>query len=487
MHSKYLPLLLVLAKESFSVPLINHVQPNPSSFKPFVTTPKDTFSGASPNNLAPVTLSGTFACVSAAASLFIAGPFGAVAAGALEGVAVYFGTKAKALSPADIYQQIFGSIQEQINQALNSQRTSTLTSRLATLSSNVNDEMVTYLSLLGISRNANETLKQMKSGSVPIPSVIASQVDLHMKSVDSILSSSPDWFSFTGQLDMKSAFALVNVVGNNPKWCLHTENHNVAAGSLVVVSDDCDLNSPDDKMFVVEEGSDRILLRGSTGDYCMAYHSESGTGFENNAVAIYPFSHAQCTQKTAVITVKQSASDESWSLFDGKNQLCLDKTGKIFSPVTFQVNVPDFSGEGIGNSEADDNNPCQTKQWSFASTIPFILNNNTAGGASAQTVAPPYSFDEIGVKLYYFATLAAYHLISLKEMYLHGQDQDSAATQYNKKIKEYKEFLSMHIPVFEAYANFTLLDAKRQNKDAKDFLKHLEKATLNSGISVIDI
>ena len=286
---------------------------------------------------------------------------------------------------------------------------------------------------------------------------------------------------------MKSAFALVNVAGKNAKWCLHTDNHNVAAGSLVVVSDDCDLNSPDDKMFVVEEGTNRILLRGSTGDYCMAYHSDSGIEFENNAVAIYPFTNGQCTQKKAVITVKQSALDKTWSLFEGDNQLCLDKTGKIFSPVTFQVDVPDFSGEGIGNSQADENNPCQTKEWSFASAVPFILNNNTAGGASAQTVAPPYSFDEIGVKLYYFTTLASYHLVSLKEMYLHGQDKDSAATQYNKKIKDYKDFLSMHIPVFEAYANFTLLDAKSQVKGAKDFLKHLEKANLNSTISVIDI
>ena len=91
----------------------------------------------------------------------------------------------------------------------------------------------------------------------------------------------------------------------------------------------------------------------------------------------------------------------------------------------------------------------------------------------------PYSFDEIGVQLFYFSRFVHFHLIALKEMYLHGESAEFAKSQFNIKVEEYKRWIQMFVPVFESYAKFANINATDQIQDAKDCYLSLQKATLN--------
>jgi hypothetical protein len=113
------------------------------------------------------------------ATLIIVEPWGIAAAVLLQGIAIFF--QPTPPNPDQIYQAIYGRIQNQINTAINNKDVSRLVSTLQTLSQNVNDQTVSYLAQLGITGNTQQTLQGMAQGTIGIPFVTAGQVDGSMK------------------------------------------------------------------------------------------------------------------------------------------------------------------------------------------------------------------------------------------------------------------------------------------------------------------
>ena len=264
------------------------------------------------------------------APLVIEGPLGVVAAAVMGGVLFFSHSRSSILDPVDIYNAIYGDIQTQIQQTINADATSKLTSSLFTLTSNLNNVMVGYLSQLGMpATNLASTLQAMANGTVPIPTVSSEIVESKMSEMQGILSGNTDWFD-QGNVGMPSSsrpnFIFTNAQGvsaGGSNMCLHTKGHNIADGSEVVVDKDCDLNVVDDKLVTIDASTNRLYFRTSQGDKCMAYQSKDGKGFEGNSLALYSLSSPQCSQTTGhVITLKQipissQTSELMWAFFDG--------------------------------------------------------------------------------------------------------------------------------------------------------------------------
>ena len=94
------------------------------------------------------------------------------------------------------------------------------------------------------------------------------------------------------------------------------------------------------------------------------------------------------------------------------------------------------------------------------------------------SLTPAYSFDQIGIQIFYFPSFATYHLAALKEQYLHGVSTQIARTQYTKKVQEYSSFLNTYLPIFASYADFIRVDSNKQINDADTFLQILKTSTL---------
>ena len=205
-------------------------------------------------------------------------------------------------------------------------------------------------------------------------------------------------------------------------------------------------------------------MRTNVGDKCVAYNSKNGERYGKH-LAIFDINSKQCASNRP-ITIREAADGTS-SLYDGDRMLCIS-SGKRIKNIDVIV------------SREKRTNKCKNSDLlQFQTRIPVILNTAGAGGATGNSVTPPVSFDEIGVQLFYFTSFAQSHIISLKEMYLHGQAKAFAESQFNIKVEQYKQWIETFVPVFELYAAFANINASAQIKDAKDFHDSLSKANLN--------
>lgn len=96
------------------------------------------------------------------------------------------------------------------------------------------------------------------------------------------------------------------------------------------------------------------------------------------------------------------------------------------------------------------------------------------------SLTPSKSFDEIGIQVFYFPTLAAAHLTVLKEMYQFGTLKESALSQFHNNVEQYKLWLDVYVPIFEAYSAFASINSTLQISDAKFFRSALDHADISS-------
>ena len=99
-----------------------------------------------PNHTGAKVFLGTMTIASVIAPLVMIEPWGIAAAILLQGIAMLF--QPTPPNPGQIYQAIYGRIQNQINTAINNKDVSEKVDNLQTLSIRLNDQTVVYLALL---------------------------------------------------------------------------------------------------------------------------------------------------------------------------------------------------------------------------------------------------------------------------------------------------------------------------------------------------
>ena len=329
----------------------------------------------------------------------------------------------------------------------------------------------------------------MVNGSITIPFVTRTQVDVEMKMMDALLSAPNEWFTPVPQSSLSNNTILSSfVLAEDGGICLHTSHFNIADGSNLIVDHQCNLNSLDDKMFALVHPNNRLILRTNTGDKCVTYNSKDGKNV-GASLAVFDMNSEQCRQgrpislkRVAYAPMKNSstllpsrAPRESWSLFDGDSLLCLAKSRRNLYRDSIISTLPYKTLFGLWQTTNECGNVHALK---FSTMIPIVLNDGQALDSGA-SVTPPQTFDEIGVQLSYFSVFATLHLAALKEMYFNGLSTKFAKTQFDVKLVEYKDWLVTFIPVYEIYADFAgIKEAKPTIEQAKRFAALLELENL---------
>ena len=442
---------------------------NREGFNPFQVVQKDDHIGAK------VSVA-TINIASVLTPLVLFEPWAAAASFLLQGIALAF--KPTPPNPDQIYQAIYGRIQNQINTAINNKDVSEMVNNLQALSVTLNDQTVAYLALLGINENTQQTLRNMAAGTAQIPFVTAEQVDTEMHSVHTILSAPTGWYYPPPQNNASLSFVLTGVAGMGDHLCLHTRDFNIADGTDLIVDDQCNMNSLDDKMFGIAPGSE-LIMRTNSGDKCIAYNSKKGDDMGKH-LAIFSTSSKQCESSNPHIVKLRQAADKTWSLYDGDSMLCIGD-GKKGNSINVIVTREKYYRKSDPAHWFPQYKGCKNNGYlQFYNIIPVILNTGGSGGATGTSVTPPLSYDEIGVQVFYFGHFAAYHLAALKEMYLHGSSssKEFARVAYNSKVEEYKDWIVAYVPVFEKYARFANINATQQISEAKNFFVALTRANL---------
>ena len=424
---------------------------------------------------------GVLIVASVIAAFVIPEPFGMAIAVLLQGIAMLFAPRPP--SPDQIYQEIYGRyvlqiyldhkfrvsylctycrIQNQINTVLNNHDVSKMVSNLQTLSQNINDQTLAYLAQMGITKNTQTTLHGMASGTVPIPFITSVQVDQQMKMMDATLGAPNNWYTTISQpMAANSAFVLANVPGLGANRCLHTMNFNLADGTDLVVDENCNLNSLDDKLFAVGP-ENKLIFRSNNGDKCITFNSGDGND-ESHHLAIFDINSNQCKSSSHVMKLLKTQRD-TWAIYDENRMMCVGDGGKDKDKNV----LVSYRANGCLNDD----------KLEFTMQIPVLVNSGGSGGSSGNSITPPNSFDEIGVQLFYFSRFAGIHLASLKEMFLHGASPAYAQQQFTQKVKEYQMWLGVAIPSVEMYASFKGINATEQLTDAKNFRNSLVGATI---------
>ena len=439
---RFLFFLLFTSTISQNLSASDGVNPGDVSFNPFKVHESSEgdkgviWAGSIASAMAPLLFIGPFA-----------GPFGLVISGILASAVLIFATRNN-LNPDEMYQKIWGKIEIQINGAINAKAAAQMKDRLNTLSHNVHDQSVAYLSAMGISNTADIITN-------PNPSLTANQVDLMMRPFDDILSASNGWYSTTpANLQNPDAFVLAKTdLDKGERRCLHTRKHVIDDGTELVVDSECKMDSLDDKMFAIEDGTQRLLMRTERGVKCVTYNDKKGTNLRKH-MAIFDIHSRQCVEGRKIIVKRNGAG---FSLYDDGHMLCV----------------------GIGKKKNNLNVIVSTKRKKclnnnslvFKTMIPIVLNPGS--------LTPAYSFDELGIQLFYFPAFATYHLTALKEMYLFGTNKRGAKAQFTKKVTDYKKFLAENLPVFQAYNDYVGMGAEKQISEALTFYGILEKSTLD--------
>ena len=354
--------------------------------------------------------------------------------------------------PQTAYQLLWGKIETHINNRINSESSAKLRDQLRTLSISLQDHLDGYMAELGASSPSQ--MVELKDGF----NISATTVDSYMKSIDNLLSASTQFSSFT-PVDSANPeyFVLVDAGMLGKKRCLHTASAKIDDGALVVLDEECDLNSLSDKLWSLD-ATERLVLRTAAGDKCLSYVTKtwSLSSSLKNPIAVYDLNTKQCSKGRA-IKLKQRP-DFTWSLYDGSRMICAQpsKTKRSNFLVTREK-----GNKCIGNNTL-----------SFKSRIPVPMTN------ARGVLVPAMGLEEIFVQMYYMPTIANLHLASLKEMYNHGTQTIFAAVQFNSKVKEYSNFLNSNLPIFAEYALFKGFKALDQIKAGLLFADQLQNATL---------
>jgi hypothetical protein len=396
------------------------------------------WTGSIASALAPVVLIGT-----------VSGPVGMLISGILASAVLIYATRNN-VNADQMYKQVWGKIEIQVNGAINAKAAAQMKDRLNTLSHNVHDQSIAYLSLMGITNTKD-------FATAPPPLITAHQVDIMMQPFDDILSASNGWYSTT-PVDPKNpdAFVLASS-GSSGKRCLHTRDFNLDAGTVLVVDSECKMSSVSDKMFAVEDGTERLLMRTERGVMCAAYSDRKGTN-RNKPLAIFSIFSRQCVEGRKILLKRNK--DGGFSIYEkGQDKMLCLGTGLMKKNKNVIVST-------------ERRRTCVDNDFlTFQTKVPIALGSGS--------LTPAYSFDELGVQLFYFPHFATYHLAALKEMYLFGTNKRGAKVQFENKVEDYKLFLKRYLPIFEAYNSYVGLGAEDQIESVKVFQGILDEATIN--------
>ena len=255
-----------------------------------------------------------------------------VAAGILGGVA--FGIS-KIIFPSqqmpnadNVYQSLYGRIGNQIEKAINAKGTARLVSNLKTLTNSINNQMTAYLSDMNIIGTDTETLRKKMIASGGSISIAPYQVDSSMSAINLALSSSLDWYQ-KPQLNPQNppVFALTNALGIGANRCLRTKDSNLQDGTDIIVDDQCNMASLDDKMFTIGDNLQAVMLT-NVGTKCLAYNSRDGNDLSRH-ISIYDINSKQCKNSQHPISFKMTQRG-NWAIYDGDRMLCVGNLFHIF-------------------------------------------------------------------------------------------------------------------------------------------------------------
>jgi hypothetical protein len=366
-------------------------------------------------------------------------------------------------SPLEYYLALYGTIQNQVSNQLNNAGTSALIKEVETLTNSLNDQMISYVAQVETFQNqSRDAGVVLQPGQSAVPPEF---VDITMKGIDAIISSSLSWYN-APQFDPRkpTAFLLTDIKGLNPNLCLHTQDGNTKPGTNVVIGSSCDLNHYDDKLWGVAP-SGQLILRTVVGNMCVAYKGNNGKNNKDH-LAIYSIDSPACQTGIQIKFIE----DESglFGLYENNVMLCIKKA-KWYQ---FLSRIP-----VIANPL---HNKCENANFlQFQNRIPVNINAAGAGGATGNSLTPALTFDQIGVQLYFFPIIASVHLASLKELYQYGSLKETALSQFDAKVEQYMIWLASFVPMFDSYSTFVGIDATEQITTAMDFFQNLQNVTIN--------
>lgn len=372
-------------------------------------------------------------------------------------------------TPEEVFSKIWGYIQTQTNDAIVSKDKAKLTQDLATLTVNLNHEVVGYLAQLQILDQTPASLAAVLNARGGFLSVPPDSVDLAMKGVDTMLSSSLIWYS-TLPLDVENPDVFV-LASTSLGTCLHSKQSKIVDGTELVMDNQCDLNILADKMFSLGPDN-RLIMRTSLGLKCVAYSSKRGDNVKKH-LAIFDIKSSAC-QLGRPITVHR-ATNGVLSMFDGLSQICVNsKTGEK------NLNSLITAAAAAAKKEA----PAGKRQCLKGSLLYFDgriavpLVSSSDGGATGSNIVPAISFEELRIQLFYFPKLATIHLLALKEMHAYGTFKEGAKHKFFLKVNQYKLWLEKVIPIITTYSTFMGIDSSAAIQDAQVLLSSLPNSTL---------
>lgn len=379
-------------------------------------------------------------------------------------------------TPDEVYRKIWGNVEAQVNDAVIAKSNAILTQSLITLTQNLNQQITGYLAELQLSDQTPGSLLNLVRDSGGFLNSTSDAVDLSMKSIDTILASSFDWFSTLNvNMTHPTAFILARTGDNS---CLHTREGNLQNGTDLIMDSKCDLSNLADKMFSVGTNN-MLLLRTINGLKCVAYNSNNGDDVTKH-LAIFDINTPQC-QNGRLISIGR-ARNGGMALFDGFNELCVGdgKSEMKANAVITSAFKPDSISSRFSFERC-----LGGKTLVFDSRIPIPLVDSHAGGADQKmgtisdlNITPARSFQEMSVQLFYFPRIASIHLMALKELHAHGSLKRHAAAQFKIKLSQYQEWLQVVVPIVTVYSKVLKIDVAVPLRDASVLLRSLSNATL---------
>lgn len=344
-------------------------------------------------------------------------------------------------SPVLSFESRWGLIQAELGEQLNNRDSARLSQSLQVLAKTLATQISSYSS-----QNQTEFTKDERSDFV----------DVSMKSIDLLLSSSPDWFDYSSSKTIDDAFILANALGFGHQTCLESRFGNLAEGTDVIVSSSCNLESEslEGKVFGLQPGG-MIILRTNKGDFCLAFKSKNGNLRAFHHLGFYAVDSPQCTKSNHPISLRQS-HDSTWALYDGSDMLCVRAGLNLFNTTNLNVIVTPRRMR------------CLNRNFlSFSTRLPVLINpvatsSSTSNASTSTSVVPlssksisPYrTYQELGVQLAYFSTFVSIHLSSFVELAKHGSLAKDAHVKLQRKVVEYRDWLARVLPIYRDYRSF---------------------------------
>lgn len=356
------------------------------------------------------------------------------------------------------------------------------------------------------------------------------QVDVLLNGVDSAIGQ---WLpSLAVDTAAPYAFHLLNTKNPDEIKCLHTKDGKTLDGAELVFDSNCNLDSQDDKTFGIQD--DKLVFRLRDETMCVTFSEDDGKDI-GSSLAIKKMDSKSC-KEGAVVTLGKSGTPAL--TVNGKVSCAQKKDNLVKVPYVDEESFAAFEKGSLPDPGIENDCSDNSIEFDMKLTLPLAslppptkdeatkiqeqgvdglvascMNNDAITDKSicnmrrrkrspkeeddgkekvefasfeSPSSTKPMSWAQIGLYLSWAEQFVSYQLLSIKEQYLHGDQDENVLASKEQKFKDttanYVKSLSSVIPVYESYAKITKAPDHINNmvSDLKEFVSHLKDATIKT-------